>query len=80
MTILFTSIFSGIELIFDRQFGFLKEMLVAPVPRLLIMIGRTLGGATVAMIQGSIVAADLPAGRVPARRSRRFPRRCCSCC
>jgi len=56
MTILFTSIFSGIELIFDRQFGFLKEMLVAPVPRLLIMIGRTLGGATVAMIQGLIVA------------------------
>lgn len=56
MTILFTSIFSGIELIFDRQFGFLKEMLVAPVPRLLIMIGRTLGGATVAIIQGSIVA------------------------
>jgi ABC-2 type transport system permease protein len=55
MTILFTSIFSGIELIFDRQFGFLKEMLVAPVPRLLIMIGRTLGGATVAMIQGLIV-------------------------
>ena len=44
MTILFTSIFSGIELIFDRQFGFLKEMLVAPVPRLLLMIGRTLGG------------------------------------
>ncbi len=57
MTILFTSIFSGIELIFDRQFGFLKEMLVAPVPRLLIMIGRTLGGATVAMIQGIIVLA-----------------------
>ena len=55
MTILFTSIFSGIELIFDRQFGFLKEMLVAPVPRILIMIGRTLGGATVAMIQGFIV-------------------------
>lgn len=56
MTILFTSIFSGIELIFDRQFGFLKEMLVAPVPRVLIMLGRTLGGATVAMIQGLIVA------------------------
>jgi ABC-2 type transport system permease protein len=55
MTILFTSIFSGIELIFDRQFGFLKEMLVAPVPRLLIMIGRTIGGATVALIQGLIV-------------------------
>ena len=55
MTVLFTSIFSGIELIWDRQFGFLKETLVAPVPRILIMIGRTLGGATVAMIQGVIV-------------------------
>ena len=57
MTILFTAIFSGIELIWDRQFGFLKETLVAPVPRILIMIGRTLGGATVAMIQGVIVVA-----------------------
>jgi ABC-2 type transport system permease protein len=57
MTVLFTSIFSGIELIWDRQFGFLKETLVAPVPRVLIMIGRTIGGATVAMIQGLIVVA-----------------------
>lgn len=56
MTILFTAIFSGIELIWDRQFGFLKETLVAPVPRLTIMIGRTLGGATVALIQGLIVS------------------------
>jgi len=55
MTILFTAIFSGIELIWDRQFGFLKETLVAPVPRLMIMIGRTLGGATVAIVQGLIV-------------------------
>ncbi len=55
MTILFTAIFSGIELIWDRQFGFLKETLVAPVPRILIMIGRTLGGATVALLQGFIV-------------------------
>ena len=55
MTILFTAIFSGIELIWDRQFGFLKETLVAPVPRIVIMLGRTLGGATVAMIQGCIV-------------------------
>ena len=43
MTLLFTSVFSGMELIWDRQFGFLKETLVAPVPRILIMIGRTLG-------------------------------------
>src|ERR1700724_1379917 len=55
MPVLFTSIFSGIELIWDRQFGFLKETLVAPVPRLTIMIGRTLGGATVAVLQGLIV-------------------------
>lgn len=55
MTIIFASIFSGMEIIWDRQFGFLKETLVAPVSRLTIMIGRTLGGATVASIQGLIV-------------------------
>ena len=55
MGILFTSIFSGIGLLWDRQFGFLKETLVAPVPRLHIMIGRTLGGATIAMAQGTLV-------------------------
>jgi len=55
MSILFTAVFSGIEIIWDRQFGFLKETLVAPVSRLKIMIGRTLGGATVALIQGLIV-------------------------
>ncbi len=53
--ILFTAIFSGIELIWDRQFGFLKETLVAPVSRLEIMIGRTFGGATIAVLQGLIV-------------------------
>ena len=55
MSILFTSIFSGIGLLWDRQFGFLKETLVAPVPRLTVMIGKTLGGATVATIQGLLV-------------------------
>lgn len=55
MTILFAAIFSGIELLWDRQFGFMKEILVAPVPRLTIMIGRTLGGATTALLQGFIV-------------------------
>jgi ABC-2 type transport system permease protein len=55
MTILFTSMFTGLEVIWDRQFGFLKETLVAPVKRRDIMIGKTLGGATVAMIQGIIV-------------------------
>jgi ABC-2 type transport system permease protein len=55
MGILFTAVFSGIEIIWDKQFGFLKETLVAPVSRLKIMIGRTLGGATVAVIQGLII-------------------------
>lgn len=55
MTVLFSSVFSGVGLLWDRQFGFLKETLVAPQPRLLIMIGRTLGGATVAMLQGILV-------------------------
>ena len=55
MSILFMSIFSGIGLLWDRQFGFLKETLVAPVPRLHVMMGKALGGATVAVIQGSIV-------------------------
>ena len=55
MTVLFTSVFSGIALLWDRQFGFLKETLVAPVPRIYVMIGRTLGGATVAMLQGTLI-------------------------
>src|SRR3989338_2799960 len=55
MSVLFTAMFAGIEIIWDRQFGFLKETLVAPIPRWKIMIGRTLGGATIASIQGIIV-------------------------
>jgi ABC-2 type transport system permease protein len=56
MAVLFSSVFSGIALLWDRQFGFLKETLVAPVPRLEIMIGRTLGSATTSMIQGLLVS------------------------
>jgi ABC-2 type transport system permease protein len=55
MAILFNAVFSGIEIIWDRQFGFLKETLVAPVSRLEIVFGRTLGGAIVAMAQGAVV-------------------------
>src|SRR5262249_4072244 len=55
MSVLFASIFSGVGLLWDRQFGFLKETLVAPVPRIQIMVGRTLGGATTALIQGTLV-------------------------
>jgi ABC-2 type transport system permease protein len=57
MSVLFSSIFSGLGLLWDRQFGFLKETMVAPVPRIQIMIGRTLGGSTVAIMQGLLVTA-----------------------
>ena len=55
MSIIFTAIFNGMQVIWDRQFGFLKETMVAPVSRLSIMFGRTLGGATVAASQGLLV-------------------------
>ncbi len=57
MTILFSSIFSGINVIWDRQFGFLKEILVAPVSRLSIVMGKVLGSATIAVIMAAIVLA-----------------------
>jgi len=55
MTVIFTAMFNGTSLVFDKQFGFVKETLVAPVSRFSIMFGRALGGATVATIQGVIV-------------------------
>ncbi|MCJ2513713.1 MAG: ABC transporter permease [Candidatus Thermoplasmatota archaeon] len=55
MAILFSSMFTGISVLWDKQFGFLQEVLVAPISRISIIIGRTLGGATVALIQGSII-------------------------
>jgi len=55
MSILFSSIFSGITVISDRQFGFLKEIMVAPVSRVSIALGRIAGGATIALIQGTMI-------------------------
>ena len=55
MTALFSGIFSGIQVIWDRQFGFLKETLIAPVSRVSIMLGQTLGGTTTAFIQGTLI-------------------------
>jgi ABC-2 type transport system permease protein len=55
MTILFTAIFSAVSIVWDREFGFLREMLVAPVRRGAIMIGKCAGGATVATLQGIIM-------------------------
>jgi ABC-2 type transport system permease protein len=55
MGILFLGVFTGIEMVWDKQFGFLKETFVAPVSRFYIILGRTLGGATVAVLQGVVV-------------------------
>ena len=54
-TVLFSAMFYGAMIMFDRQFGFLKETLVAPVSRFKIMLGGALGGATTATMQGSVV-------------------------
>jgi ABC-2 type transport system permease protein len=54
-TLLFTSIFMGISVIWDREFGFLKEILVAPISRASVFVGKILGGSTDAVIQGSFV-------------------------
>src|SRR6266566_4905896 len=54
---LFTAIFAGVSIVWDREFGFLREMLVAPVPRTAILIGKCLGGATVATAQSIILLA-----------------------
>jgi len=55
MAILFSSMFTGVSVLWDKQFGFLQEVLVAPISRLSIIIGRTLGGATTALFQGFII-------------------------
>jgi ABC-2 type transport system permease protein len=60
MSILFTSIFAAISIIWDREFGFLKEVLVAPVPRWAVAVGKSLGGATVALIQVAILICIAP--------------------
>jgi ABC-2 type transport system permease protein len=55
MTLLFSSTFTGLSVLWDREFGFLKEIMVAPVSRLAIILGRTAGGATTAIIQSMII-------------------------
>lgn len=60
MIVLFTSVFSALATAWDREFGFLKEVLVAPVSRLVVAIGKMLGGATVAMLQGMLILIFAP--------------------
>ena len=65
MSVLFTAIFSAASIVWDREFGFLREMLVAPVSRSAIVIGKCLGGATVSTFQGIVILALAGAAGVP---------------
>jgi ABC-2 type transport system permease protein len=65
MSVLFTAMFSAASIVWDREFGFLREMLVAPVSRSAIVIGKCLGGATVATFQGIVILALAGAAHVP---------------
>jgi len=64
MSILFTSMFSAISIIWDKEFGFLKEVLVAPVPRWGVALGKSLGGATIAMFQSVILICMAPIAHI----------------
>ncbi len=65
MTVMFTAMFSAASIVWDREFGFLREMMVAPVRRSSIVIGKCLGGATVSALQGVIVLAIAGLVHVP---------------
>jgi ABC-2 type transport system permease protein len=62
---LFTAIFAGVSIVWDREFGFLREMLVAPVPRTAILAGKCLGGGAIATLQGVVLIALAPLVGVP---------------
>jgi ABC-2 type transport system permease protein len=65
MSVMFTAIFSAASIVWDREFGFLREMLVAPVSRSAIVVGKILGGATIATFQGIIMLALAGLADVP---------------
>lgn len=65
MTVLFSAMFSAVSIVWDREFGFLREMLLAPISRPALLIGKILGGATVATMQGVLILAFAGAVRVP---------------
>jgi ABC-2 type transport system permease protein len=60
MAVLFTAVFSAISIVWDREFGFLREVLVAPISRAAVVMGKALGGSTVAMLQGAILLILAP--------------------
>jgi ABC-2 type transport system permease protein len=60
MNVLFSGVMSGASIVWDREFGFLKEITIAPIPRWSIILGKTLSGAIIAAFQGLIVLAVYP--------------------
>jgi len=64
MAVLFTAVFSAVSIVWDREFGFLKEVLVAPVPRSAVALGKVAGGSTTAMFQGILLLVLAPLVRV----------------
>jgi ABC-2 type transport system permease protein len=60
MAVLFTAVFSAISIVWDREFGFLREVLVAPISRAAVVLGKAVGGSTVAMLQGAILLVLAP--------------------
>jgi len=65
MAVLFSATMSGVSVLWDKQFGFMKEILVAPVSRISIMLGKTFGGSTISIIQGLLIL--LVAGLIGAK-------------
>ena len=65
MALIFASLQSAISVIWDREFGFLKEVMVAPIPRSAILLGKALGGASTATLQGIVVLVFAPLAGVP---------------
>jgi ABC-2 type transport system permease protein len=65
MTVMFTAMFSSMSIVWDREFGFLREMMVAPIKRSSIVIGKVLGGATVASLQGVVMIVIAPLVDIP---------------
>jgi len=65
MTVLMTSVMSGVSIVWDREFGFLKELLVSPLSRSGVLVGKAVGAATIAIIQGAIMLVLAPILNVP---------------
>ena len=76
MTIISSALIACVSIVWDREFGFMREMLVAPVSRVSLIAGKTLGGSSIAMLQGLIILRARAAGRH--RPQRRSPGRHCS--